>query len=174
MFLRKVFVGGKKAGQASHGDRIRVAVQHLGGALLQKNKRRAKQTRTSGQELVEFAIVLPLLLLIAFGVLDLGRGFHAVISITNVAREGARFGVDYNWNDSSVPNPQSGYAAIESVSLLEAQNSHLDPSKMNVNPLLNTCDGDPCIVVEVTYDFELIMGILPDFTMERSAKMMIP
>ena len=47
---------------------------------------------SKGQELMEFAIVLPLLLLIVFGVLDLGRLFHALITITNAAREGARYG----------------------------------------------------------------------------------
>jgi Flp pilus assembly protein TadG len=48
-----------------------------------------------GQELIEFAIILPFLLLVAFGVLDLGRIFHAAITITNAAREGARYGTFY-------------------------------------------------------------------------------
>jgi len=40
----------------------------------------------AGQELVELALLIPLLLLIAVGVLDLGRLFHASITITNSAR----------------------------------------------------------------------------------------
>jgi Flp pilus assembly protein TadG len=43
-----------------------------------------------GANLVEFALVLPLLLLILAGVVDFGYAFHDYIIITNAAREGAR------------------------------------------------------------------------------------
>ena len=43
-----------------------------------------------GANLVEFAIVVPLLLLILAGVVDFGYAFHDYIIITNAAREGAR------------------------------------------------------------------------------------
>ena len=43
-----------------------------------------------GQGLVEFALLLPILVLVVFGVLELGRAFFALIAITNAAREGAR------------------------------------------------------------------------------------
>jgi Flp pilus assembly protein TadG len=42
-----------------------------------------------GQGFVEFAIILPVFLLIFAGTLDLGRVFYAQISLTNAAREGA-------------------------------------------------------------------------------------
>jgi Flp pilus assembly protein TadG len=45
-----------------------------------------------GQSLVEFAMVLPLLLVLLFGIVDFGRAFQSWISITNAAREGARVG----------------------------------------------------------------------------------
>lgn len=128
-----------------------------------------------GQELVEFAIVLPLLLLVAFGVLDLGRAFHAVITITNVAREGARYGVDFNWSNNNLPDPiATGYSEIETVAFLEAQDSRLDLSLMNVTPNCGTCDKGSPLIVTVTYDFNLIMGYLPSFTLTRTATMMIP
>ncbi len=40
--------------------------------------------------MVEFAILLPLMLLLAFGIVDFGRGFFSWLIITNGAREGAR------------------------------------------------------------------------------------
>jgi Flp pilus assembly protein TadG len=39
---------------------------------------------------VEFALVLPLLLLIVFGIIDFGRALNAQITLTQAAREGAR------------------------------------------------------------------------------------
>jgi hypothetical protein len=40
--------------------------------------------------MVEFALVLPLLLLLLFGIIDFGRALNAQITITQAAREGAR------------------------------------------------------------------------------------
>jgi Flp pilus assembly protein TadG len=48
--------------------------------------------RGTGQSLVEFALILPLMVLIIAGLFDLGRAFFASITITNAAREGARYG----------------------------------------------------------------------------------
>jgi Flp pilus assembly protein TadG len=44
----------------------------------------------SGQGLVEFALVFPLIVLILFGILDLGRAVYAYNTIANAARQGAR------------------------------------------------------------------------------------
>ncbi len=46
--------------------------------------------RDRGQALVEFALVLPLMLAMLVGVLDLGRVIWAWDSVSNAAREGAR------------------------------------------------------------------------------------
>jgi hypothetical protein len=47
--------------------------------------------RHRGQGLAEFAIVLPIFLLIVFGMIDIGRVIWATDNITNAAREGARY-----------------------------------------------------------------------------------
>jgi len=44
-----------------------------------------------GQSLVEFSLVLPVLLIIVFGIIDFGMGLRSYISLTNATREGARF-----------------------------------------------------------------------------------
>lgn len=43
-----------------------------------------------GQSLVEFALILPLLLLLVIGIIDLGKIFHAYITIDHAGREAAR------------------------------------------------------------------------------------
>jgi hypothetical protein len=52
----------------------------------------AHRRRQRGQALVEFALVLPLLLIVLFLVVDFGVGLTRWIAITNAAREGARLG----------------------------------------------------------------------------------
>jgi general stress protein CsbA len=43
-----------------------------------------------GQSLVEYAFVLPLLLLLIFGIVDFGRYFHAALTVDHAGREAAR------------------------------------------------------------------------------------
>lgn len=44
-----------------------------------------------GQSLTELALLLPVLLLVILGSLDLARVYDSYVSITNAAREGARY-----------------------------------------------------------------------------------
>ncbi|MGD8968602.1 MAG: TadE/TadG family type IV pilus assembly protein [Anaerolineae bacterium] len=45
-----------------------------------------------GQSLVELLIVLPVLLIIVAGLLDLGRLYHAYVAVTDASGEGASYG----------------------------------------------------------------------------------
>lgn len=49
--------------------------------------------------LVEMAVVTPLLLLMLAGIADLGRAFYTYISLTNAAREGARYAARFPFQD---------------------------------------------------------------------------
>jgi len=66
--------------------------------------------RRLGQGMVELVIVLPLLLTILFGTLDLGRAFYTYIALTNAAREAARYAAvnDANASISKVQNELNG------------------------------------------------------------------
>ena len=46
--------------------------------------------REGGQGLVEFALVIPIILVVIVGALDLGRAVYAYNTIANAARQGAR------------------------------------------------------------------------------------
>ena len=45
-----------------------------------------------GAAVVEFALVMPILALIIFGIIDFGRAFYTVNNIVSAVREGARYG----------------------------------------------------------------------------------
>jgi len=51
----------------------------------------ADGTRKRGQALVEFAIALPILILLVAGVLELSRGYAVAVATSNAARDGARY-----------------------------------------------------------------------------------
>jgi Flp pilus assembly protein TadG len=51
------------------------------------------QAGEAGQAIIEFALTLPLLLLVVMGIFDFGLMFQKYEAVTNAAREGARIGV---------------------------------------------------------------------------------
>lgn len=52
--------------------------------------RHVELKKNRGQAMVEFALVLPILLLLLFGMIEFGRVFHEYLVVTHAAREGAR------------------------------------------------------------------------------------
>jgi hypothetical protein len=50
-------------------------------------------SKQKGQGLVEFALILPLLLLMVFGIIEFGRMFQAYLTLQHAAREAARYAV---------------------------------------------------------------------------------
>jgi hypothetical protein len=115
-----------------------------------------------GQSLVELALVLPLLILLLSGMVDLGRAFYGYISITNGAREGARhFG----------QSPLS--PTIGSVAVSEALNggAPLSSCVPTVDPPLNDWDGQMVrVTVRCTFTPLLWSGA---FTLQNSAAMKV-
>ncbi len=131
----------------------------------------SRRRRSRGQELVEFALVLPLLILILFGAIDLGRVFHAAITITNAAREGARY----------IALHHDEIAAGKNQAVLEAQGAGItitvgDVSVNCPQTVLGECDRMQPVEVTVSYTFELIFStVLPSATidLQRTAEMLV-
>jgi Flp pilus assembly protein TadG len=60
--------------------------------------RAAINQRERGSVLVEFVLVLPLLLALVFGIISFSAAHEQKVSLTNAAREGARFGATLPWS----------------------------------------------------------------------------
>jgi Flp pilus assembly protein TadG len=133
-----------------------------------------------GQSLVEFAITLPILLLIMVGILDLGRVYFAYISLTNAAREGARYGAAHptQVGDCSTPN------TIKYHACQEVDGNIVKPIDLTINVTCNPCTPGPSdtpginnpIVVNVTYSFPLITTYIfggGTILLQTSAQMVI-
>ena len=100
-----------------------------------------------GQTLVELALVLPIIVLILFGILEFGRIFHSYIVITNAAREGVRLG--------AVGKPDEEIISrIREVAPLHEADTRLKVTKLEPDQSART-PGLP-MTIEVTYDVELV------------------
>ena len=53
--------------------------------MLRQGSRHGESPRETGQALVEFALVLPLLMLLVLGAVDFGRAMYAVITVNNAS-----------------------------------------------------------------------------------------
>jgi Flp pilus assembly protein TadG len=74
-------------------------------ALMNRLKRRGER----GAELVELAVVLPLLLILIAGIVDFGFLLQTFEVVNNAAREGARIGVLPGYNTADVQSRVASY-----------------------------------------------------------------
>ena len=58
--------------------------------MVRRRKQRVSLREDSGQALVEFALVVPVFLLLLFGIVEFARAWNIYEALTDAAREGAR------------------------------------------------------------------------------------
>ncbi len=88
------------------------------------------KARERGAAAVEFAIILPVLLLVMFGIVEFGTLMYDQIMVTNAAREGARWG---SVQSASLAHPVS--CSDPSISIIQGSGS-----------CSGTGSGDACLV----------------------------
>lgn len=139
----------------------------------------SRPPQEKGQGLVELAIVIPFLVIVVIGLLDLGRAYFSVIIINNAAREGARY--------LSIHRSDLGNSFSETIDVVlqEAQGTivTLTPGDVSISctdndsPSDGRCDtGNPYsypVEVTVSTSFDPIFwpGTL---TFSRTARMLVP
>jgi TadE-like protein len=96
------------------------------GALLWRKlrPRRPSPADERGVALVEFALVLPLILLLLFGMIDFGKAFNYWNDETHLANEAARYGV-VNRNPFPQPPGWTGAWSLEDAIKQEADSAEL-------------------------------------------------
>ena len=107
---------------------------------------RRKGEGEGGQSLVEFALVLPIFLLVLFAIVDFGMAFHAWIAVTNSAREGARLGAVRG-------------SATEIEQRVWDTTGTLEQGKLTVT--VTNAEGDPgdSVIVDVSYAYSLMTPV---------------
>lgn len=84
-----------------------------------------QQPARRGQTLVEFALTLPILLMLMFGVIEFARIFQAWITLQNAARTAARYAVTGQW-DENILAEAMGYTFPEGLSVEQRRQAVLD------------------------------------------------
>lgn len=118
-------------------------------------KRERNQLRSEqGTSLIELAFMLPLLILLVLGTLDVGRGFSSYITLTTAAREGARW---------ITINPDDANGAFGRV-FAEAGRGGLTQGdfQVTISPLKDRFDAGDEVTVNVMYDHPLLFGFVPN------------
>jgi Flp pilus assembly protein TadG len=107
--------------------------------LIHRNRREGEK----GQNLVEFAMVVPIFLILVFAIVDFGMGFHAWITVTNAAREGARIGA------VGADQPTIEARVMDTAGSL---------AQDDITITVTNAQGDPgeAVTVDVQYDYQLI------------------
>ena len=80
-----------------------------------RSKRRRPAGSRRGSAVVEFAVVVPVFLLFAFGIIEYGRMVMVQQILTNSAREGARVGVLDNSTQTDVDTAVNQYLAAGGI-----------------------------------------------------------
>ena len=89
-------------------------VDHITQCLRRRLRSLASETR--GSQIVEFAVALPLMLVLVVGIFDFGNAFNLKQKLTNAAREAARLGASQPTSDLTNPAPVSVLAIRDLVS----------------------------------------------------------
>ena len=105
--------------------------------------RSASTRRDRGQALVEFALVIPLFLLMMLALFDLGRAVFAYNTLTNAAREGARLAIVNQDLTSIIERAKRQTAIVE----LDAPNVEVHFYRAAEDGTPDT--SDPCALVAV-------------------------
>lgn len=100
-----------------------------------------------GQSIVEFALIVPLLLIFVMAIIEFGFMFNAYLTISNASREAARLG-----------------ALGESNSAIELRvntvSGQLDETRIDVTVSPVSRSRGDMLTVNVTYDYQLITPII--------------
>lgn len=102
---------------------------------------------SSGQSVVEFAVVLPIVLLLVVAIADLGRVYASAVAIESAAREAADYGAfDASYWTSELPPPDSNYIKttheMNRRACVAAAGSHLQGYE-TTDPVNNSTCSNP-------------------------------
>jgi Flp pilus assembly protein TadG len=131
-----------------------------------------KEQSQEGQSLVEFAVTLPLVLLLVLGTVDLGMGFKTYIVLTNAAREGVRSITIYPSDEASALSRI--YAEATTIGLSDDLLAE-EHYTVGFSPDAPYSAGDK-VTVTVEHEYELLFGTLvgiPDIPFSASATMVV-
>ncbi len=126
----------------------------------------------SGTAVVEFAVILPLLVVIVFGIIEFSILFYDKAMVTNASREGARVGIvfkvdgngDWTWDgtEATITTTVNNYLMTYLISLGNPSATVVIPPPIRtVNPDTGRYSPGGTLTVSVTYTYTFM--VIPNF-----------
>jgi len=116
----------------------------------------------TGASAVEFAIILPILVLLIFGIIEFSVALYDKAMITNASREGARAGIVYrapSVTDGEITNIVNNYLGSSLITFGTAVAANTTVTRTGYNP------GDE---LKVTVNYTYTFLIIPSFVASLS------
>lgn len=110
---------------------------------------RRQEHREGGAAAVEFALVVPLLLLLVFGIVEFGRAYNAQVTLQHAVREGARYYAIHHDDENGDPIDETEQVTVDAATTLD-----LKKEDVAVSP--DPCDPGEPGHVSAEYDFDYL------------------
>ncbi|MDE8585632.1 TadE/TadG family type IV pilus assembly protein [Arthrobacter sp. NQ4] len=119
-----------------------------------------KRDSERGAAAVEFAILLPLLLMLVLGTIEFGRAYNAQITLTNAARDGVRVMAINNDPAAAKTAAQNAAASVSTIPV------------SNITLSTTTCSPGNQVTLTINYTLSTITGIAGPFPMTGKGVML--
>lgn len=112
----------------------------------------------AGAAIIEFALVLPILILLVFGIIEFGYAFYQKEVLTNATREGARYGI-------IMANPRPTATQITDVVKTALTNASWDATKatITVTGAQGASGSNLTVQLDYPYSFTVLPKLIPGF-----------
>ncbi|MDR6413616.1 TadE/TadG family type IV pilus assembly protein [Pseudarthrobacter sulfonivorans] len=114
-----------------------------------------------GAAAVEFAILLPLLLMLVLGTIEFGRAYNAQITLTNAARDGVRV--------MAIANDPAG-AKTAARNAAASVSSTIPNSAVTLSTTV--CSSGSQVTLTISYNLSTLTGIAGPFPMTGKGVML--
>ncbi|MGR3311627.1 MAG: TadE/TadG family type IV pilus assembly protein [Candidatus Brocadiales bacterium] len=129
---------------------------------INRQERSLSPKAQQGSAAVEFALILPLFVLLVYGMTEFGRVYFTMHIITNAAREGAREAIIQDSTTAGVQNTINNYLTTSGLNTIYS--STITRVNGSIGDVFNASSSD-AISVTVTYNFQVLTGtIIPTLT----------
>lgn len=145
--------------------RVLCRVPRSGVATMESASVGKRWRRREGQAVVEFALVLPIFMLLVFGAIEFGRAYYSVHLLTTAARRGARVGSLKEQSESDVSAAVDEFLNAAGLSGTWSTAVSVVDSGGTVRGggLADSVEGDR-VFVTVSHDFDVLTGsLIPGF-----------
>jgi Flp pilus assembly protein TadG len=123
--------------------------------------RRRSIRAEQGQTMVEFALIVPVLFLVLFGIIQFGALYNDYITLTDAARVGAR--------KAAVSRQTADPVGLATLATKNAA-SDLDLTKLNVSVNATAWSPGADVTVETSYPYQVdILGVVVASGMLKSS-----